>query len=158
MTLMILPVINWKNDRNVLTNTIIRGGFRMKDKFNDSFSVPASSLVSIPVTETVAKLLQAMFSTKIGSLELEIDEDGIDSPQLIVSCYLSNVETNKWNDLTQMYSVKQLNDYNRLRQLVYQIIDDYYALEDEQIVDKQMLKKMDEKWKYDWEDDEDAEF
>jgi len=57
-----------------------------------------------------------------------------------------------------MYSVKQLNDYNRLRQLVYQIIDDYYALEDEQIVDKQMLKKMDEKWKYDWEDDEDAEF
>jgi len=130
----------------------------MKDKFNDPFSVPASSLVSIPVTETVAKLLQAMFSTKIGSLELEIDEDGIDSPQLIVSCYLSNVENNKWNDLTQMYSVKQLNDYNRLRQLVYQIIDDYYALEDEQIVDKQMLKKMDEKWKYDWEDDEYAEF
>jgi hypothetical protein len=56
-----------------------------------------------------------------------------------------------------MYSVKQLDDYNRLRQLVYQIIDDYYALEDEQIVDKQMLKKMDEKWKLDWEDDEDAE-
>lgn len=130
----------------------------MKDKFNNPFSVPASSLVSIPVTETVAKLLQAMFSTKIGSLELEIDEDGIDSPQLIVSCYLSNAENNKLNDLTQMYSVKQLDDYNRLRQLVYQIIDDYYALEDEQIVDKQMLKKMDEKWQYDWEDDEDAEF
>lgn len=130
----------------------------MKDKFNDPFSVPASSLVSIPVTETVAKLLQAMFNTKIGSLELEIDEDGIDSPQLIVSCYLSNVEKNKWNDLTQMYAVKQLNDFNRLRHLVYQIIDDYYALEDEQIVDKQLLKKMDEKWQYDWEDDEDAEF
>ena len=94
----------------------------MKDKFNNPFSVPASSLVSIPVTETVAKLLQAMFSTKIGSLELEIDEDGIDSPQLIVSCYLSNAENNKLNDLTQMYSVKQLDDYNRLRQLVYQII------------------------------------
>jgi hypothetical protein len=130
----------------------------MKDKFNDPFSVPASSLVSIPVTETVAKLLQAMFSTKIGSLELEIDEDGIDSPQLIVSCYLSNAENNKWNDLTQMYSVKQLDDYNRLRQLVYQIIDDYYALEDEQIVDKQLLKKMGEEWRLDYEDDEDAEF
>lgn len=32
----------------------------MKDKFNDPFVVQASSLVSIPVTETVAKLLQAM--------------------------------------------------------------------------------------------------
>ena len=52
----------------------------MKDKFNDPFVVPASSLVSIPVTETIAKLLQAMFSTKIGSLELEVDEDGVDSP------------------------------------------------------------------------------
>ena len=130
----------------------------MKDKFNDPFAVPASSLVSIPVTENVAKLLQVMFNTKIGSLELEIDEDGIDSPQLIVSCYLSNAENNKWNGLTQMYAVKQLNDYNKLRQLVYQIIDDYYALEDEQIVDEQMLKKMDEEWKLDWEDDEDAEF
>ena len=130
----------------------------MKDKFNDPFVVPASSLVSIPVTETIAKLLQAMFSTKIGSLELEIDEDGVDGPQLIVSCYLSNVENNKWNGLTQMYTVKQLNDYNKLRQLVYQIIDDYYALEDEQIVDKQMLKEMDEKWELDREDDEDTEF
>lgn len=99
-----------------------------------------------------------MFSTKIGSLELEIDEDGIDSPQLIVSCYLSNAENKKWNDLTQMYAVKQLNDFNRLRHLVYQIIDDYYALEDEQIVDKQLLKKMGEEWRLDYEDDEDAEF
>ena len=77
----------------------------MKDKFNDPFVVPASSLISIPVTETIAKLLQAMFSTKIGSLELEIDEDGVDGPQLIVSCYLSNVENNKRNGLTQMYTV-----------------------------------------------------
>lgn len=130
----------------------------MKDKFNDPFAVPASSLVSIPVTETVAKLLQAMFNTKVGSLELEIDEDGIDGPQLNVSCYLSNAENNKWNGLTQMYTVKQLNDYNKLRKLVYQTIDDYYALEDEQIVDKQMLKKMDEEWELDWEYDEDAEF
>ncbi len=130
----------------------------MKDKFNNPFVVPASSLVSIPVTETIAKLLIAMFSTKIGSLELEIDEDGIDGPQLIVSCYLSNVENNKWDNLTQMYTVKQLNEHNKLRQLVYQIIDDYYALEDEQIVDKQMLKKMNEEWEFDWEDDEDAEF
>jgi len=57
-----------------------------------------------------------------------------------------------------MYTVKQLNDYNKLRQLVYQIIDDYYALEDEQIVDKQMLKEMDEEWELDWDEDEDAEF
>jgi hypothetical protein len=28
---MILPVINWKNDRNVLTNTIIRGGLNMNE-------------------------------------------------------------------------------------------------------------------------------
>lgn len=130
----------------------------MKDKFNDPFVVSASSLVSIPVTETIATLLKAMFSTKIGSLELDVDEDGIDGSQLIVSCYLSNAENNKWNGLTQMYTVKQLNEYNKLRQLVYQIIDDYYALEDEQIVDKQMLKKMNEEWELDWEDDEDAEF
>ena len=109
----------------------------MKDKFNDSFSVPASSLVSIPVTETVAKLLQAMFSTKIGSLELEIDEDGIDSPQLIVSCYLSNVETNKWNDLTQMYMLdmgikpnqKLFNIGIRAVQKHLKIASDYLGLE-----------------------------
>jgi hemerythrin len=36
---MILPVINWKNDRNVLTNTIIRGGFSMAIAWTPDLSV-----------------------------------------------------------------------------------------------------------------------
>jgi len=49
-----------------------------------------------------------------------------------------------------MYSVKQL---------IYSIIDDYYALEDEKVLYKYKLSEMEEDCELDWEEDyEDAEF
>lgn len=119
-----------------------------------------STSISVPVTASVAKVLKTMFNTQIGSLELIIDEMGLNSPQLLISCYLRNEENdNKWDDLKRMYSVKQLDDYNKLRQLVYNIIEDYYALEDEKILYKYQLSEMEEDCDLDWEEDyEDAEF
>lgn len=119
-----------------------------------------STSISVPVTASVAKVLKTMFNTQIGSLELIIDETGLNSPQLLISCYLRNEENdNKWDDLKRMYSVKQLDDYNKLRQLVYNIIEDYYALEDEKILYKYQLSEMEEDCDLDCEEDyEDAEF
>lgn len=132
----------------------------MKDFIKTSTIFMPSTSISVPVTASVAKVLKTMFNTQIGSLELIIDETGLNSPQLLISCYLRNEENgNKWDDLKRMYSVKQLDDYNKLRQLVYSIIDDYYALEDEKILYKYKLSEMEEDCDLDWEEDyEDAEF
>lgn len=132
----------------------------MKDFAKTSTIFMPSTSISVPVTATVAKVLKTMFNTQIGSLELIIDETGLNSPQLVISCYLTNEENdNEWDDLKKMYSVKQLDDYNKLRQLVYTIIDDYYALEDEKILYKYKLSEMEEDCELDWEEDyEDAEF
>ena len=90
----------------------------MNDKANDPIVVIPHTSISIPVPETVSKVLQAMFNSKIGSLELNIDKDEFDGPQLVISCYLTKeVNDGKWNSLKQMYTIKQLNDYNKLRQL-----------------------------------------
>ena len=132
----------------------------MKEFIKTSTIFMPSTSISVPVTASVAKVLKTMFNTQIGSLELIIDETGLNSPQLVISCYLTNEENdNKWDDLKRMYSVKQLDDYNKLRQLIYSIIDDYYALEDEKILYKYKLCEMEEDCELDWEEDyEDAEF
>lgn len=132
----------------------------MKDFIKTSTIFMPSTSISVPVTASVAKVLKTMFNTQIGSLELIIDETGLNSPQLVISCYLTNEENdNEWDDLKKMYSVKQLDDYNKLRQLVYNIIDDYYALEDEKILYKYKLSEMEEDCELDWEEAyEDAEF
>ncbi|NMB96067.1 MAG: hypothetical protein GYA02_05590 [Clostridiaceae bacterium] len=79
----------------------------MNDKINDPIVIPHTS-ISITVPETVSKILQAMFNSKIGSLELNVDRDGFNGPQLIISCYLSKEVNDKWNSLKQMYTVEQL--------------------------------------------------
>lgn len=107
------------------------------------------------MSETVFKMLQAIFNSKIGSLELNIDKDGFNRPQLVISSYLSKEVNDKWNSLKQMYTVEQLDEYNKLRKLVYLIIDDYYALEDEKIISKYNER---EDWDLVWEEDEDVEF
>ncbi len=127
----------------------------MGKDFNKPISLIPQSTIAIPITETVAKMLKTMFNSQLGSLELILDQDGFNSPQLVISCYLSNEENTKWDDLKKMYSVKQLDDYNKLRQLVYQIINDYYALEDAKIVNKNSEQ---ENWGFEWEEDEHAEF
>lgn len=132
----------------------------MKDFIKTPTIFMPSTSISVPVTESVAKVLKTMFNTQIGSLELMMDETGLNSPHLLISCYLRNEENhNKWDDLKRMYSVKQLDDYNKLRHLVYGIIDDYYELEDEKILYKYKLSDMEEDSELDREEDyEEARF
>ncbi len=69
----------------------------MKDFIKTSTIFMPSTSISVPVTASVAKVLKTMFNTQIGSLELIIDETGLNSPQLVISCYLTNEENdNKW--------------------------------------------------------------
>lgn len=126
----------------------------MNEKVNEIITTPPSTAISIPVTKTIATVLQAMFNNKIGTLELNIDKEGNDGPQLRISCYLANEENSKWRSLTHMYTVEQLDDYNKLRELVYNIIDDYYALEDAKIIKKYNEREAQELY---WEEDDEEE-
>lgn len=119
------------------------------------FSTPNTSL-SIPITEVAASLLRLMLNTQMGSLELLLNEEVLGSPQLVISCHLSNImRIDTMEELKRMYITKQPENYSKLRQLVYQIIDDYYALEDAKIVNKNSEQ---ENWGFEWEEDEHAEF
>lgn len=122
-----------------------------KDFNKPTFTMP-STTIAIPVSESMSALLQVMFNTRIGSLELRLAEDGLTGPQLIVSCILSEKVNDEWGELKHMYSVKQLEDYNKLRQLVYGIIDDYYTLEDEKLIRKYEEREAEEMY---WEQDGD---
>lgn len=119
------------------------------------FSIPSTSL-SIPLTGVAANLLRLMLNTQMGSLELLLNEEVLGSPQLVISCHLSNImRIDTMEELKRMYIIKQPENYSKLRQLVYQIIDDYYALEDAKIVNKNSEQ---ENWGFEWEEDEHAEF
>lgn len=119
------------------------------------FSIPSTSL-SIPLTGVAANLLRLMLNTQMGSLELLLNEEVLGSPQLVISCHLSNImRIDTMEELKRMYITKQPENYSKLRQLVYQIIDDYYALEDAKIVNKNSEQ---ENWGFEWEEDEHAEF
>lgn len=120
---------------------------------NDSsgFSISTTSL-SIPITEVSANILRLMLNTQIGSLELLLNEDVLGSPQLVISCHLSNVERiDTMEELKRMYITKQPENYSKLRQLVYQIIDDYYALEDEKIIEVYRERELEEELENEWE-------
>jgi hypothetical protein len=115
------------------------------------FSTPSTSL-SIPITEVAASLLRLMLNTQMGSLELLLNEEVLGSPQLVISCHLSNVERiDTMEELKRMYITKQPENYSKLRQLVYQIIDDYYALEDEKLVEIYRERELEEELENEWE-------
>jgi hypothetical protein len=124
----------------------------MNKDFNKPIFTMPSTTIAIPVSESISALLEVMFNTRIGSMGLRLAEDGLTGPQLIVSCILSEKVNDEWDELKHMYSVKQLEDYNKLRQLVYGIIDDYYALEDEKLIRKYEEREAEEMY---WEQDGD---
>lgn len=124
----------------------------MNKDFNKPIFTMPSTTIAIPVSESISALLEVMFNTRIGSMELRLAEDGITGPQLIVFCIISEKVNDEWDELKHMYSVKQLEDYNKLRQLVYGIIDDYYALEDEKLIRKYEEREAEEMY---WEQDGD---
>jgi len=114
-------------------------------------SIPSTSL-SIPITGVAANLLQLMLNTQMGSLELLLNEDVLGSPQLVISCHLSNVERiDTMEELKRMYITKQPENYSKLRQLVYQIIDDYYELEDEKIIEVYRERELEEELENEWD-------
>ena len=115
------------------------------------FSIPSTSL-SIPITGVASNLLRLMLNTQMGSLELLLNEEVLGSPQLVISCHLSNVERiDTMEELKRMYITKQPENYSKLRQLVYQIIDDYYALEDEKLVEIYRERELEEELENEWE-------
>lgn len=119
-----------------------------------AFSIPSTSL-SIPITEVAANLLRLMLNTQIGSLELMLNEEVLGSPHLVISCHLSNVERiDTMEELKRMYITKQPENYSKLRQLVYQIIDDYYALEDEKIIEVYRERELEEELENEYEPDD----
>lgn len=130
----------------------------MNDILNQPIILMPTTSISIPVNTTVSNMLHVMFCNKMGSLELKINNTEKTGPQLVVSCFLSNEADTKFNSLTQMYAVKEQDEYKLLKELVNNILDDYYALEDEKILEKYRLREMEEELEEDWEEDDELMF
>lgn len=112
----------------------------MRNHFEDLISIPEVT-VTIPIDKQVSKILQGIFDSKIGALKLNLSYE--EHPELVISCFTAN-EINDNTNSTNMYTVEENRAYKQLKKIVTQIVDDYFALEDEKILESYKQRELEE--------------